>query len=127
MEEMKEISIEKTISDKIKFLGLKSQRFSFTKIGSSAKSKLEKAKLKHRSDLNLDEWDKLKYFKNDWCDKMIDKPPQGIQIINVEESDNLNREEFREKYEKLNKPVIIKGCSSKWPGFYKWNFDVLFF
>ena len=124
MDEMEEISIEKTISDKIKFLGIKSQRFSFSKIGSSAKKKLEYAKLKHRSDLKLDDWGKLKYYKNDWCDKMKEKPPQSIQNISVEEYENLNPEEFREKYEKLNIPVIIKGCSTKWPGFYKWNFDV---
>jgi len=115
---------KKSIHEKVKFLGLKSKRFSYSEMDSKAKKEIERAKSKHRTDIDLKEWKKLKYYKDDWCENMIKNPPKGIQEISYDDYDNLNIEEFREKYEKMNKPVIIRGVTKNWPANNKWNFDV---
>ncbi len=125
MEEEHSFDYKKEIAQKVKLLGLKSKRFSYSEIGSKAKKEIDRARSKHRTDIELDDWRKLKYYKNYWCQKALFHPPNGMQDIAYEEYDKLSIEEFREKYEKMNKPVIIKGCTAKWPAHHKWNFDVI--
>lgn len=127
MEEENNKNFEKKIKEKIKLLGLKSKRFEYPDIGSNAEEEIEKAKKKHRSDFKLKHWKKLKYYKNTWCEEMLKNPPKGQQEVSYENYDELNIEEFREKYEKLNKPLIIKGCTDKWDATENWNFDVNIF
>lgn len=117
---------KKEIAEKVKLLGLKSKRFSYPEIGSKAKKEIDRAKSKHRTDIELNDWKKLKYYKNTWCEKALMNPPKGMQEIAYENYDELSIEEFREKYEKINKPVIIKGCTERWPAYHKWNFDVIY-
>ncbi len=113
------------IAKKVKLLGLKSKRFSYPEIGSNSEKVLDKAKSKHRTDIDLRVWKKLKYHKNNWCENAIKNPPKGMQEIAYEEYDKLSIEEFRQKYERENKPVVIRGCTENWPAHYKWNFDVI--
>lgn len=127
MEEEHSFDIKREISEKVKLLGLKSKRFSYPEIGSKAKKEIERAKSKHRTDISIEDWKKLKYHKNDWCDKALKNPPKGMQEISYDDYDKLSIDEFREKYERANKPVIIRGCTEKWPAYYKWNFDVNFY
>jgi len=125
MEEEYSFDYKKEITEKVKLLGLKSKRFSYPKIGLKAKKETYRAKSKHRTDIDLKEWKKLKYNKNDWCEKALKNPPKGMQEIVYDNYDGLSVEEFREKYEKANKPVIIRGCTEKWPAYHKWNFEVI--
>lgn len=125
MEEENSTEYKTEIEKKVKLLGLKSKRFSYPEIGSKAKKEVDRAKSKHRTDLDLKEWKKLKFYKNNWCEKALKNMPKGMQEITYEDYDKLSIEEFREKYEKANKPVIIKGCTEKWPAHHKWNFDVI--
>jgi len=117
---------EEKIKEKIKLLGLKSKRFNFSEIGRNAEEEIEKAKLKHRSELKLKHWKKLKYYKDNWCQEMLKNPPIGMQNVSYENYDDLTLEDFREKYEKLNKPLIIKGCTEKWGAYENWNFEVYY-
>jgi len=118
---------EQKIKEKIKLLGLKSKRFNYSDLGSNAEEEIEKAKLKHRSEYKIKHWKKLKYYKDNWCQEMLKNPPIGIQKVSYENYDDLTLEDFREKYEKLNKPLIIKGSTDKWDAKENWNFNVKIF
>jgi len=118
---------KENFEEKVKTLGLKSKRFSYPQIGSKAKREIDRAKYKHRSDIDIKDWLKLQYYKSDWCEKILKNTPIGVRQISYEIYDELSIEDFREKYEKSNIPVIIKGCSHNWPAQNKWNFDVLKF
>jgi len=58
---------------------------------------------------------------------MLKNPPIGIQKVSYKNYDDLTLEDFREKYEKLNKPLIIKGSTDKWDAKENWNFNVKIF
>lgn len=110
--------------EKVKFLGLKSKRFSYPEIGDRTQEEIKRAKLKHRSELSLKDWDKCKYYKSNWCEKILKNPPKGQQEISYENYNELTIEDFREKYEKSNKPVIIRGCTQNWPASTEWSLNV---
>lgn len=46
---------------------------------------------------------------------------ENIERIHI---DSITVEEFYEKYEKGNKPVIITGATDDWTAKNKWNFKV---
>jgi hypothetical protein len=48
-------------------------------------------------------------------------PGTFSKIDNIDRRSNLSLGDFIEKYEKLNKPVIITDVVDKWPAFKKWN------
>ncbi len=124
MEEENSFNFKKSIFNKVKVLGLKSRRFSYQVIGSKANKEVDRAKSKHRTDIDLKDWKKLRYYEDNWCENMIKNPPKGVLQISYDKYENLSIEEFREKYEYANKPVIITGVTNNWPASNKWSFDV---
>ena len=111
------------ISKKVKQLGLLSKRFLKIDMNDKCKKIIEKAKLKQRSDMKLEEWEKLQYVDDNWCEEVLNKL-YDCNDIDIEEYDNLSNEEFIEKYEKLNKPVIIRGLTKYWLADSNWTFQV---
>jgi hypothetical protein len=117
-------SDEKLLSKKLKKLKLSSERFTYSSMSENAEREIKEAKLKDRSYLNLNEWGKLNYYKDNWCQKMFEifsKAENQLDYINYEET---TVEDFRNKYEKLNIPVIIKGNTKDWKAQSLWAFDV---
>jgi hypothetical protein len=110
--------------EEAKTLGLKSSRFESKNISSRAEEVCDKAKKKHRSDIKLRDWSKYNYYKSNWTERMLKEPLKGMCEIPYEDSNNLTVEEFREKYEKLNKPVILTNITKKWKAAKAWNHEV---
>ena len=44
-------------------------------------------------------------------------------LSNVDVVDDISPEDFKEKYYKVGKPLIIKNLAKKWPAYKKWNWD----
>ncbi|CAG8540936.1 8413_t:CDS:2 [Rhizophagus irregularis] len=81
--------------------------------------KIKNAKVRARSELDIFEWSKHGYAKNNyWIPPFADKVPR------IEES-KVSREEFIEKYEAPGLPVVITGCTKGWPAEVKWNRETL--
>ncbi len=113
------------LQEKVKLYNLKSDRFRYRDISQSAQKLMSEAKLKQRSDLKLNEWSKLKYSQDDWCQNTLKDPPVSPLQISYENYEELSQEEFESKYEKLNKPLIIKGATSNWKALNKWKIEVI--
>lgn len=105
-------------------LGLTSHRFSNSAMSERAREETEEAKLSHRSELNLDDWRRHCLYKDDWCDSMMENPPKSILQVAYENYDDLNVDDFRQKYEVPNIPLVIKGATRKWPAKNRWSFEV---
>lgn len=91
-------------------------------------AKLNEVKLKHRSSLKLEDWQRDNYFEKQ--SRCVDPVLYGtdpdfrdtIERIHV---DDLTVEEFIERYEKGSRPVIIQGVVDRWPAHTKWQLDSL--
>ncbi len=46
-----------------------------------------------------------------------------MQLQPVDTVEEISKEDFKERYYKANKPLIIKGLAKKWPAYDKWNWD----
>jgi histone arginine demethylase JMJD6 len=88
----------------------------------SAEEISNESKLRHRSSLKLEDWQKYKYYKDSWCENVINNPP--VYKIDIEEYQDLSKENFIKKYERLSKPLIIKGGTKEWKANKNWNFEV---
>lgn len=118
---------EELLFKKLQKLNLSSERFSYSSMSKNAEKEMNEAKLKDRSYMKLSEWSKHNYYRDNWCHKMIElfsNQENSLQIINCDET---SVEEFRNKYEKLNIPVIIKGNTNKWKANKLWTFEVIFY
>jgi histone arginine demethylase JMJD6 len=115
---------ENKIKDKVKLYNLKSERFYYGDMSESARESIKDAKLKQRSDLKLYDWEKLNFKEDNWCSEIIRNPPESPLKISYENYEDLSLEDFQSKYEKLNKPLIIKGLTNKWRAGSRWNFEV---
>ena len=73
-------------------------------------------------DMRLSEWCKWGYAKTDICEKLFQECPDQIERVNAQ---NLSIENFKE-YERLNKPVIIRGITDSWNIEKYWTFEVSF-
>ena len=113
------------ILKKVKYLGLKSKRFYNCEMSDKCKKTIDKAKLKQRTDMKLEEWEKLEYSNDNWCEEILNKLYES-KDIDIEDYDKLSSDEFIEKYEKLNKPVIIRGITKDWIADDKWTFQVYY-
>ncbi|CAG8501590.1 4098_t:CDS:2 [Funneliformis mosseae] len=81
--------------------------------------KIKSIKIRARSELDIFEWSKRGYSKNNyWI------PPSADNVVRIEES-NVSREEFIEKFEVPGLPVVINGCTRGWPAEVKWNRETL--
>jgi histone arginine demethylase JMJD6 len=116
--------INKLLDKKLKKLNLSSERFNYSTMSKNAERELNEAKLKDRSYMKLEDWIKLKYYKDNWCQSMLDKYSHEENRITHINCTDVNVEEFRNKYEKLNIPVIIKGNTKNWDANNNWTFDV---
>jgi hypothetical protein len=47
----------------------------------------------------------------------------GIKPIDI--VDDISQEDFREKYLKPCKPVVIKNMARKWPAYQKWTMEYM--
>lgn len=84
-------------------------------------------KRKHREELPLRGWQKLKLYKNDsFLDDWINEPDE-VSRMNIDKinAEDVTVEEFMERYEKPGVPVIISGCAENWDAMSKWNFPDL--
>lgn len=90
--------------------------------------KINEIKLKHRSSLKLEDWQRDGYFGKQ--DKVLDRVLRGedptfkdtIERINV---DDISVEEFLDRYERGSRPVIIQGVTAQWPALREWQPDNL--
>jgi hypothetical protein len=110
---------------KIKSFRLTSERFKYDYMSESAEAEINKAKEKQRSEMKLNEWGINKFYKDDWCQRMLENPPQSHLEICYENYDELSVEDFKVKYESLSKPLIIKGGTNNWKAKESWNFEVI--
>lgn len=69
------------------------------------------------------DWDKLKYYmRNEIMERLRKDCPDQIDRVHYSK---LSVEDFINKYEKLNKPVIIEGLAETcFPTSKYWNFQV---
>lgn len=120
-------SYEKFLEEKRKKLNISSERFSYSYMSKNAEAEMDSAKLKDRSYMKLQDWGKLNYYKDDWCQKMIEKYSNLEITIPIIDYNETTIEEFRNKYEKLNIPVIIKGITKSWKASNLWKFNVIIY
>eukprot|EP00922_Rhytidocystis_sp_ex-Travisia-forbesii_P039160 GHVS01058283.1.p1 GENE.GHVS01058283.1~~GHVS01058283.1.p1 ORF type:complete len:613 (-),score=70.52 GHVS01058283.1:169-2007(-) len=105
-------------------------------VGSSASSLLDclhrktnyrvyKAKKNHRTDIAPHQWDRLNYYSNDQFLRDSRKHLETGGNIQVVRAKDLSVNDFIERFEKTNTPVIIRGCIDHWPAMQKWNVETL--
>ncbi|EGD72172.1 valve cells defective protein 1 [Salpingoeca rosetta] len=82
--------------------------------------KAKKAKRKCRTEISTKQWSHHKYADRDDLLKPTLESP-----IDVIDYDSVSVEEFQEKYERAARPVLIRGCVSKWPAVRRWTFERL--
>jgi hypothetical protein len=109
---------------KIKSYNLTSDRFKYDCMSKSAESEINQAKKKQRSDMELEEWEINKYYLDNWCEKMLQNPPESPLQVSYENYRELSEEDFILKYESLSKPLIVKGGTKNWRAEEKWTFEV---
>lgn len=82
-----------------------------------AEKRIDEAKARARPELNdKDGWTKLDYASTFNLDLKAMK--DNVERIHV---DDVSPDVFIERYEKLYKPVVIKGCTDKWKACNKWT------
>ena len=60
-----------------------------------------------------------------WLCATLDVDPTWIEEENIERRSGLSVEEFKEQYERPNRPVILTDVVSKWPATKKWTREYL--
>ncbi len=105
-------------------LKLTSDRFFKEDMSDKCRNIVNKAKLKQRSNIKLEDWEKYKYSSDTWCEDMLKNITNSS--ISIEEYDKLSETDFIEKYEKQSIPVIIRGVTKDWPAQTNWTFQVFF-
>jgi hypothetical protein len=48
-----------------------------------------------------------------------------MQLHSVDVADDISPEDFKQKYYRLNKPVVLRNLSRQWPAYTKWTWDYL--
>lgn len=49
----------------------------------------------------------------------------GLQLKPIDVVEDISEEDFREKYLKPRKPVVIRNMAKKWPAYQKWTMDYM--
>lgn len=114
------------VKDKLLVLGLTSSRFKEFQMNERAAKVTDRAKRKHRSEMKLRHWGKLKYHSDPWCKNMTKNPPIGQLTVDYIDYSSTSPEDFVANYEKKNIPVIIRGGTDHWRGMKNWTFQVYF-
>ena len=73
--------------------------------------------------MRLSDWYKWGYAKTDISEKLFQECPDQIERV---DSKNLSLHDFKNKYEKLNKPVVIRGITNSFNVDKYWTFEVSF-
>ncbi|KAG1052209.1 hypothetical protein G6F43_005640 [Rhizopus delemar] len=77
--------------------------------------RIKRVKLKVRSEIDLFDWQKWKFHRNDyWIDSYLDRVPR-IDYRQV------SKKEFIEKYESKNVPVVITHVTDQWKANKHWT------
>jgi len=72
--------------------------------------------------MKASQWSELKYYKTDFCSKLLKECPDQIDRIHYKD---LTMEMFISKYEKAHKPLIIQGLDKTcFPIEKYWTFEV---
>ncbi|KAG0205557.1 hypothetical protein BGX28_002809 [Mortierella sp. GBA30] len=79
--------------------------------------RIRRAKLRGRSELDIFQWDKHQFAQNDF---MIPESYDTLQRIDY---DKVSREEFIERFEEKNLPVVIRGVMDGWGACKNWNVE----
>jgi histone arginine demethylase JMJD6 len=93
-------------------------------MSAETEAKLNEVKLKHRSSLALEDWQRDRYFdKQDYvCDRILrGEDPNFRDTIERVHVDQVTMGEFLERYERGSKPVIITGVAERWPAMREWQ------
>ena len=97
-------------------------------MSAETEAKLNEVKLKHRSSLALEDWQRDRYFdKQDYvCNRILrGEDPNFRDTIERVHIDSVTMGEFLERYERGSKPVIITGLAERWPAMREWQLDRL--
>ncbi|RUS24789.1 hypothetical protein BC938DRAFT_473068 [Jimgerdemannia flammicorona] len=80
--------------------------------------KIDRAKIKARSEIDLFGWHKHNYAANDyWISAHVDT----VERIDV---DRVSKDEFIRKFEEPSLPVVITGCTRSWAADQNWSKEV---
>ena len=81
-------------------------------------------KRKHREEISVKDWHKLRIYKDDKYLEDWIKEDDSVSTMNVDRvnASDITVEEFMEKYEKPGVPVILLGWTENWDALSWWNF-----
>ena len=96
------------IYNKSKLLGIESRRYFSPVLDDIAAEEVYRVKKELEPDMDLTDWEGT-YYEEDWCGELIKNPAKTN--ADVEYYDKLTEELFFENYQKLKKPVLIKGVN----------------
>ena len=74
--------------------------------------------------MKSEDWRKEGYAKTDIAERLLKECPDEIERVDCE---NLSVQEFIEKYESKNRPVIIRGLTKGWKVDKYWTFEVFIY
>lgn len=115
------ISIIKDKKELIEHLELPNSYYSES-VPETVQAQITKAKSKERSDIPTYLWGRNKYAESTCLQEMITR--YNRDDIPREDCRDLSVEQFREKYEKHKKPVVITGVLDEWKQNYSWKWSV---
>lgn len=107
-----------------------SDRFDRPSMTEEAREIIEETKKKHRSgkkmvsnlkDLSVQGWRSTGYASQNVLQRLADSCVDNVERIDY---DKVDEEEFIERFEKTNRPVIISNFSSQWASSKKWSYKV---
>ncbi len=56
-----------------------------------------------------------------WYCSNLEIPKEWVEVENIPRCSNLSRQEFQDRFEKRNLPVIVTDVVTRWPAFEKWK------
>ncbi|XP_010519983.1 PREDICTED: F-box protein At5g06550 isoform X2 [Tarenaya hassleriana] len=65
------------------------------------------------------------YLFQSWLCANLEMKPEWLERDNITRVRGISVEEFIEKFEEPNKPVLLEGCLDDWPAMRKWSRDYL--
>ncbi|KAG0368640.1 hypothetical protein BGZ54_001499 [Gamsiella multidivaricata] len=77
--------------------------------------RIRRAKLRARSELDIFQWDKHQFAKQDFT------IPESYDTLQRIDYDKVSREEFIEQFEEKCQPVVIRGVTEGWGACKNWN------
>ena len=117
----RDIGIVKDKKELIELLELPNNYYSES-IPEAIQAQITKAKSKERSDIPTYLWGRNKYAESTCLEEIISR--YNKDDIPREDCKELTVEQFREKYERYKKPVVITGILDEWKQSYSWEWTV---